>query len=350
MKLTFDIVERLQHYNVAGLSLALIQNNEVSKAEGFGFLEAATTTEVSTHAIFNACSISKFVTSLLVMRLTESSILELDEDVNVRLTSWKVPTGLFYPSKPVTLRTLLSHQSGVVDPEGSFSVFDDTKGDPTMAELLAGSTPYCKDPITVAYEPMSTFNYSDAGFCIIQQVIEDVTGKPFELLMYELIFEPLELTNSTYQPSFSIKNGGEFACGHSNDGSVVEDRYPHYPYAAACGLWTTPTDIALLVIEVMNALHGRSKLGISEATVKEWMSPQYDKEWTGLGIFLDGSDQTFEISSLGWGVGFQCMLVAYPHLGRGAVIMTNTDSGVHQLEGIIGEVYQSVKDERVTIC
>jgi hypothetical protein len=47
----------------------------------------------------------------------------------------------------------------------------------------------------------------------------------------------------------------------------------------------------------------------------------------------------FKFSSLGWGVGFQCMMVAYPNLKTGLVIMTNTDLGVHQLKGIIGEVY-----------
>lgn len=66
------------------------------------------------------------------------------------------------------------------------------------------------------------------------------------------------------------------------------------------------------------------------------------KEWTGLGVFLDGSQHELKISSLGWGVGFQCMMVAYPYLEKGAVIMTNTDLGVHQLKGIIGEIFNSL--------
>ena len=110
-----------------------------------------------------------------------------------------------------------------------------------------------------------------------------------------------------------------------------------YPYPAAAGLWTTSSDLALLVIDVMSALKKESKVGISANQVNEMITPQGCKEWTGLGVFLDGE----EVSSLGWGVGFQCMLVAYPRLGSGLIIMTNTDQGVHQLEGIIGEVYHS---------
>ena len=59
-------------------------------------------------------------------------------------------------------------------------------------------------------------------------------------------------------------------------------------------------------------------------------------DWTR--CFLDNSDEDFQIYSLGWGVGFQCMMVCYPYRGNGAVIMTNADLGVHQMEGIIGDV------------
>ncbi len=58
-------------------------------------------------------------------------------------------------------------------------------------------------------------------------------------------------------------------------------------------------------------------------------------------MFLDGSGKELEISSLGWGDGFQCMLVRYPYKETGLIIMTNKDLGVHQLKGIIGEIYQS---------
>jgi len=61
----------------------------------------------------------------------------------------------------------------------------------------------------------------------------------------------------------------------------------------------------------------------------------------GLGVFLDGAGEQLEISSLGWGVGYQCMLVAYPHLDKGFVAMINTDTGVHQMQGLLGEIYRS---------
>lgn len=207
-----------------------------------------------------------------------------------------------------------------------------------MVELLEGKTPYCKERIEVKYEPESDFQYSDAGFCIIQQVIEDVCGKPFEVLIDELIFEPLHMKNSTFGLTALTGSSGPFSCGHNKNGEVISSEYPIYPYPAAAGLWTTPIDLAILVIEVMNSLKGKSKIGLSENKAKELITSQGCKEWAGLGVFLDGTEQEIEFSSLGWGVGFQCMLVAYPYLETGVVIMTNTDLGVHQMKGIIGEI------------
>lgn len=337
-----NINERMGHYNVPGLSIAVIDNGQIRKTECFGLLETGTNKNVKSSSVFNACSISKFLTSILVMKLTEQGILDLTEDVNKRLSSWKVPDNELTKNNKVTLRNLLSHQSGIIDPEGSFTELNSIKGFPSMVELLEGRTSYCRVPIEVKYEPESDFQYSDAGFVLIQQLIGDVTGKHFKEVMNELIFQPLIMNNSTLEMTISEEKREDFSCGHNKNGELVDGKYPIYPYPAASGLWTTPSDLAILVIELMNSLKGESKIGLSASRAKTIINSQGCKEWTGLGLFLDGSEQEIEISSLGWGVGFQCMMVAYPYLETGVVIMTNTDLGVHQLKGIIGEIYSSL--------
>jgi CubicO group peptidase (beta-lactamase class C family) len=342
MKLkNINISERMEHYNVTGLSIALIDKGQINMTAVFGVLEAGTTNIVKNNSIFNACSISKFVTSMLVMKLAEQGVFDLDEDVNNRLSSWKVPDNEFTKNNKVTLRRLLCHQSGVIDPDGSFPELNSNQGFPTIVELLEGRTRFCKAPIEVMYEPGSDFHYSDAGFCIIQQLIEDCLGKSFYDAMNEHIFEPLKMKNSSFPQTIPKERREDFSCGHKN-GMIVNVKYPIYPYPAASGLWTTPSDLAILVIEFMSSLKGESKIGLSPSKAKEMINSQGCNKWTGLGVFLDGSEREIEISSLGWGVGFQCMMVAYPYLETGAVIMTNTDLGVHQLKGIIGEVYNSL--------
>ncbi|OIK09014.1 serine hydrolase domain-containing protein [Bacillus sp. MUM 13] len=338
-----NIKERMNHHNVIGLSISLISSGRISRIENYGLLEAGTSKKVDNNSIFSACSISKFLTALLVLRLTEQGILDLDEDVNKRLKSWKIPHNNLTGKKVITLRNLLSHQSGVIDPEESFMELNPNIGIPSLAEIFVGTTPYCKAPIEVKYEPESDFQYSDAGFCILQQLIEDVTGKPFKKVVKELIFLPLKMTKSTFPQNISEEIDRDFSSGHNKEGKLSDGKYPIYPYPAASGLWTTTSDLSQLILELMDALNNKSKIGISANKVKEMINSQGCKSWTGLGVFLDGSEKEIEISSLGWGLGFQCMMAAYPHLGNGIIIMTNTDLGAHQLKGIIGEVYHSLK-------
>lgn len=337
-----NIEERMKHYNVLGISIALLEGGEISGTENYGLLEVEGNRKVNEDSIFSACSISKFLTGMLAMKLVGEGLLGLDDDVNESLISWKVPENEFTKNNKVTLRNLLSHQSGIRDPEGSFPELDSKLGMPSMVDLLEGRTPYCKAPIEVKCEPESEFHYSDAGFCIIQQLIEDITEKPFHQVMNEQIFEPLGITNSHFHSTIVEVEKRNFSCGHNKNGELVNERYPIYPYPAASGLWTTSLNLAKLVLELMKATKGESKVGISKDLAKEMITPQRGKSWTGLGVFLEGSKEELEITSLGWGVGFQCMMLAFPYLGKGAVIMTNAELGVHQLEGIIGEIYKSL--------
>ncbi len=336
-----NIEERMKHYNVQGVSITLLEGGEISGTTNYGLLEVQSDRRVKDDSIFNACSISKFLTGILVLKLVEEGLLELDDDVNEYLSSWKVRENDFTKNKRVTLRNLLSHQSGVKDPDGSFPELNPKIGAPSMIELLEGKTLYCKSPIDVKCEPESEFDYSDAGFCVIQQLVEDVTKKPFHQVMNEQIFEPLGMENSHFNTTLEV-NRQNISCGHNKNGELVDGKYPTYPYPAASGLWTTSLDLAALVLELMNAVKGESKVGISESLAKEMITPQRGKSWTGLGVFLEGSEKEIEITSLGWGVGFQCMMVAFPYLEKGAVIMTNAELGVHQLEGLIGEIYNSL--------
>lgn len=248
------------------------------------------------------------------------------------------PYQSIYFTEKITLRNLLSHQSGIIDPPNSFEHYKLAQGMPKIPELLAGRTLYCLVPIEATYTPESEFHYSDANFCIIEQLLEDITGKSFSQLLEEFIFQPLQMKNSTLFSPEVIDKTDNFACGHNKDGTVTNEKYPFYPFAAASGIWTTPTDLSTLVIEIIHSLQGNSALKLSQKTVQDMISPQGCSKWTGLGIFLEYFNEDLQIHSLGWGVGFQCMMVCNPYRGNGAVIMTNSDLGVHQKEGIIGEI------------
>ncbi|WP_026673458.1 serine hydrolase domain-containing protein [Alkalihalobacterium bogoriense] len=328
------VEQLIREWNVPGVSIATINQNEV-KQKHYGVLEADTSYDVGDTSMFHACSMSKLVTAILVMKLTEEGAFTLDENINNKLKSWKVKDSPLIEEQPVTLRLLLSHQGGIIDPDGSFS--NGTIGESMrMQELLDGQTAFCSEKIEPNVQPGSEFHYSDAGYCIVQQVIEDVCDTSFEEVMRMKIFEPLNMDESTYRVSEHNKTA---ASGHNKNG-VVTAKYTHYPFPAASGLWTTSRDLARVLVELFESLEGKGKLGLTKEAVEQLLTGQGGREWAGLGLFLERKNMKLQANSFGWGVGFQSMIRLYPKNATGIVIMTNIDLGVHQYEGLIGRVLE----------
>ncbi len=342
-----SILKKMDKTKVPGISLTILQNGKLEAKECFGHIEANTQDEVKPNTIFNACSMSKFVTALLVLRLVDEGILDLDEDVNVKLKSWTIPYSELQKSEvqnneKVTLRHLLAHQGGLTDAENSFSEYRLSAGVPTMLDILEGKTAYHTKPALLTYKPGSDFVYSDLGYCIIEQLVEDVLLIPFKKALEDLVLKPLDMDNSTLDWKTINTDNRKYACGHNKTGSVLTEKHPIYPYSASAGLWSTPSDLSLLLFECFHALNGKSKLGITVKTAKDMITPQGVSKHTGLGVFLDRDKAGIELSSFGWGLGFQCMIIAYPEIESGTVIMTNSNLGVHQLKGIIGQVFEEL--------
>ncbi|MEW4219823.1 serine hydrolase domain-containing protein [Rossellomorea marisflavi] len=322
--LTNEITNLMKTYYVPGMGLAIF-NNQTPSTLSLGQAQRGKES-ITEDTLFHACSISKFATSMLVLKMCHQELISLEHPVQDYLRSWSLKSGY----GPVTLRHLLSHQGGIEDPEGSFGIHP---GSHDTAKILNGETPACPARIEAVKPSNQEFTYSDAGYCIVQQLVEDVLDIPFETAIEEHLFRPLGMKRSMYEPTFPMTSG------HEPDGSVMKDRIPHYPYAAAAGLWSTPSDLMKLVKELFHSLNGEGIL-FSKEYAMDMVSPQGAASWAGLGVFLDGGGSSTEISSLGWGEGFQSMMVAEPLEGKAWVIMTNGNTGIHQMKGLIGDVYR----------
>lgn len=325
----------MKAYHIQGLAVTTIKDKTIFKSDYYGVYDKHLQTPVTKDTMFSACSISKLLTAVLTCKLIDEEFLLLDTPVNELLTTWTIPSDAAAPT--LTLRQLLSHQSGIIDPPDSFLPYNNKWGYPTIEQLFLGETAYCREPIRRHEKEVGKFHYADANFCIIERILKDVTGKSFPALMEEKIFQPLRMTSSTYV----IAEENHISQGHDRNGEPVKEKYPIYPYPAASGLWSTSMDLSRLVIELMEALAGNSKLCLSPLTINEIFTPQREQAWVGLGCFLENTSKGLEVSSLGWGVGFQSLLAVYPKTNEGIVILTNTEIGVHQMNGLIGEIYRA---------
>lgn len=335
----------MKQERVPGIGIAVFREGQMEWSGGFGVTEVGTPRKVTADTLFHACSMSKMVTAIGVLCLVQEGLLDLDEDVNRYLVSWQVPESPYTTRHKVTLRLLLAHQAGFVDPEGSFGVCDIQDPFPAPTDILRGNTRYYAEPAQVKYTPGSRFSYSDAGYAVVEQLVEDVTGEPFAAVMRRFVIEPFGLKRTMFWKGRSedgadpleIKAEEEAAAGHDPFGRVVEGRRAHYPNLSGAGLWTTPAEFASFTLEVIKAWNGDAQSVLRPDLARMMLTGQGCDTGVGLGVFLPHAHEPYMVSR-GWGVGFQCMLAAYPNRKSGIVAMANSDPGRPQHESLIGEI------------
>jgi len=341
-----DIPERMKHFNVPGVSAAYFSSGKIAWSKHFGVLEKGTDKTVNENSIFHACSISKMVTAMCVLMLAQDGALNLYRDVNECLTSWRIPNNKFIGKKKVTLANLLAHQAGLYDVEGSFSQYRYGDSIPATNDILRGASRYNREEVYVKYVPETDFAYSDAGYCIISQVLEDVLGETIPQIAKRLVFDPLELTNTFF---WEVGKGSHYgismsdcAVGHNSNGEIVEEIRAVYPNIEGAGLWTTANELARIIMDIISAYHGLYSIVLNQQMAKLMLTPYGCAEYAGLGVFL-GKDEYDEpcFMSQGWGVGMQCKLRAYYERQDGIVVMTNSDPGIEQNKALIGEIIEN---------
>lgn len=331
------LIDRMQFYKTPGVSVAVINNGKIEWTRGYGVLEAGGNRPVTTQTLFQAASISKPVAAMAVLRLVQENKLNLDEDVNKKLVSWKVPENDFTKEQKVTLRGLLSHNASIT--VSGFEGYSSDGQVPTLLQILDGTVPANSKPIRVDAALNKKFRYAGGGYVITQELLADVTGKPFPEFMQETIFKKLEMTRSTYQQPLPKEFWDLAAVGHTLNGEKVKGNWHTYPEMAAAGLWTTPTDLARFAIEIQKSRAGKSNRVLSVKTVNEMLTPQVGGR--GLGFIVQGENESARFSHGGSNAGYRSLLVGYASTGQGAVVVTNSDSG----SALAAEIMRSVAKE-----
>ena len=333
----WTLAEEMDESHVPGISIAVIDNGQMAWARGFGVKQAGTNDPVTTSTLFEGQSISKAVTATATLVLVNSGRLSLEESPNVYLKSWKLPYDEYQAHEKVTLRRILSHSAGLN--VGGFAGYRAGEPLPSLLQILNGEKPANNPPIRVDFTPGSKSRYSGGGAEVMQQLLMDVTGQPFPELMKRLVLTPAGMTLSTYEQPLPKARWAEAASGHDGEGAVVKGKWPIQPEMAAGGLWTTPTDLAKWALEITGAWKGdRSEL-FSKQIATEMLTVQ--KAPYGLGVEVHGTGASLEFSHGGSNSGFRALVVMFPAVGKGAVIMANGD----RADWVIGNLIRSVASE-----
>ena len=296
--------------------------------EYIGLADQESHTAVDENTVFPACSISKFVTAICVMKLHEQKLIDIDRPVNDHLRQWKLLTADGAESD-ASVRSVLCHTAGILDGDDAFYGLRRNDPEISLTDILDGKTSYNNRPVRAEKPQGATFEYSDAGYCVLQQLLQEVTYQPLDVMAHEMLFGPLGLGGTFFaSPACVARFEARMATGYDDSGLPIPGRFPRVPDLAASGLWSTPKELLALAGEFVKAIGGESSL-LQARSALEIAKPVKDFPWTGLGVFTDGEDV---LVSRGWSENGQCMLKMNCRTGEISVVMTNRNPGVDQAE------------------
>lgn len=325
-----NIRERMAYYQVPAVSLAVVNEGQIEWAKGYGHITRdPNSPPVDTHTLFQAGSISKPVTAFGALLLVQQGRIALDEDVNRYLIRWKIPENAFTQTEKVSLRRLLSHTAGI-NIHG-FGGYDRQDPLPTLIDILIGRKPLVRTPpVKVVSTPGTVFKYSGGGYLIVQLLIEDITGEPFDVWMQNNVLNPLGMTESTFKQPLPPPYAAQAAHGYNRNDAPVPGGWHHYPQMAPGGLWTTPRDLAKLMVYIQSALRNENAQLLHTRFVRAMLTRQPVGNTTcnyGLGFALQNDGENLVFSHNGKVDGFIANFYGYAYRGQGLVIMLNSVNG-----------------------
>ncbi len=321
---TETVTRQMDSVGVEGVGVALIDEFEVVWVGSFGVAEPGRPIEPTT--LFQAASLTKPMSAVVAAAAAEDGLVDLDADIFNMLVSWQHPP-MPFGDVPVTLHQLFAHRGGA-----NVSGFPGYRQDetlPTPVAILDGILDK-NEPIRIYAEPGTEKSYSGGGFVMAQVAMEDHIGITFESLAEQLVFEPLGLVHSTYR-ILEAADRQRVAVGYRADGSEIAGGGWHlYPETAPASLWTTPTEYAEFVIDVMRSHIGDVGVVLDQATAEYLLDPLYP---VGFGLSAH-SDVTY-IGHEGANEGYRTQFLAVVERGEGIVVLTNNDAGLELTQAVV---------------
>lgn len=331
--LRWNIEERMISHKVNGVSIAVIHNFKIDWAKGYGWADVHEKRKVTPHTLFQAASISKSISAIGILKLVDDKKIDIDNDINQYLSSWKFPYDSLTKNKKITVRNLLNHSAGLS--VSGFPGYFFTDSIPTIIQILDGKLPAKTPAVKSEIEPGLRYQYSGGGICITQLIMTDFTNQPFEKYMQNSVLKPLGMNESFFIQPPPLEKKDFLATAYNRDGSEVLGKYCNYPELAAGGLWTTPTDLAKYIVETQLSLLGKSSKVLSPEMTNIRLTP-FDG-YSALGVYIRNKGKYFEFS--GGNYGFTSVYWADIKNGNGVVVMTNSAN-----VEIISEIINSVAD------
>jgi len=243
--MTLYINKQMKEQDTVGLSIAVIDDQEIIWQQGFGYADRSNRIKATPQTRYRAGSISKLFTSMAIMKLAEQGKIDIDQPFVDVLPDFKI-NSRFGSTNEITPRSIMTHHSGLPSDrlEGTF-----VAQPKRFTELVHK----IKDEY-VGYAPNTTFSYSNLGMTLLGHSVENVSAQRYEEYIDKILLKPLSMSQSTFEEGISA---GSFSKSYDKNKEVSEIPLRGIP---ASGLNSTVTDLSRFAMMI----HGQGKLDNKE--------------------------------------------------------------------------------------
>lgn len=281
----------IDNRSVLGTAVAILQNGKVIYSGGFGTTSvAANGIPITNQTLFAYGSIAKNVCALLTMRLVEQQQLNLDAPILQYLPTLQFSNKDY--GREVTLRHLLSHTSGLPAAGKDFGPRDPE----SLRRFVYEQIPLYK----FLAKPGTVHLYSSTAMCIAGHIAEVVTGKYYDSLADELVFKPLEMNHTTFDPTVAMTYPVALPHAEGESGNVqVSHQLAYNVSGNPSGFgYTSVSDLANLAQMYLNDGRFRDNLYLHPSSVAEMQKMETSRH-------VEGTINPHGYSYLGYGLGFE---------------------------------------------
>ena len=277
--LTKEIQKILADTGIPSISIALVKNDSLIWAEAFGYSNIRTKTPATTTTAYATGSNVKPFMSVAILQLAAEEKLDLDRPVNDYLEHPLTPFSK--DSKPITLRHLLSHQSGL--PASSDFI-------PLWGRERRKDLEEIQSSLQAVREPESAYEYCNDGFVLAALALEKATGQYYEVYIIEHFLNPLGLRHLGFvKPRPETLETMAFPYKLAYNNAYPIPQYYAQPYPAGGMTYMAPSQMARFLIMLLNNGVYKGARILSEEQMLQLYRPSFGHEYYGLGI---GVEQT----------------------------------------------------------
>jgi CubicO group peptidase (beta-lactamase class C family)/D-alanyl-D-alanine dipeptidase len=313
------ITREMANKQLPGLSIALVDDQTIVWARGYGYADAANKVPATAETVYRVGSVSKLFTDIGIMQLVERGELDLDAPVGKYLPEFKPsnPSG-----KPITLRQLMSHRAGLVR-EPPIGHYFDPIG-PSLTETV-----HSLNQTELIYEPETHTKYSNAGVATVGYVLEQLKGEPFPKYLKHAVLEPLGLKKSSFEPAPEITRDLSKGLMWTYHGRVFDAPTFSLGMAPAGSMYAPVIDLARFLSVLFAGGKGPGGAILKPETLQQMWTPQYakagEKTGFGIGFHITELEGCKDIGHGGAIYGFATELEGLPEEKLGVAVVASKD-------------------------